>query len=124
MARDAIDNVLLKWYSWTSGYVPALGFGRLEPACRGFSISRQWMDDEERDEEIDRNLTKSTGQIVEPLVLQLDIRHRIAINTAMRNFHSGAHVWVNPRYPETQAGDYAAAKDLLRPSFRACRLIA
>lgn len=120
---DAIDQVLLDWYEYQLGYSPNLDYGSAEPACRDFRISRQWMDYDDLNAEVEWNLKAATGKIVEPLVQALDTRHRLAINTAMRNFLSGSAVWVNPRYPQTQEEDYDRAKAILCPQLVGASLI-
>lgn len=112
---DRIDELLLDWYEWQESYEPALGYGRCDPSCRDFRASRQWMDYDDLDAAVERNLKESVGKMVEPMILKLDVRHRLAINTAMRNFQAGRHVWTNPRYPETQDEDYQSAKAILSP---------
>lgn len=120
---DAIDQVLLDAYEWQQDYRPGLDYGKSEPACRDFRISRQWMDYDDLNAEVEWNLKAATGKIVEPLIQALDMRHRLAINTAMRNFINGSQVWINPRYPETQEEDYARAKAILCPQLVAANLI-
>ena len=112
---DKIDELLLDWYSWQSSYTPNLDYGGAEPACRDFRISRQWMDYDDLNEEVERNLKASVGKIVEPMIHKLDMRSRLAINTAMLNFGAGYTVWVNPRHADTQEEDYARAKAILCP---------
>jgi len=120
---DRIDELLLDWYSWQEGYTPNLDYGGADPACRDFRISRQWMDYDDLDAEVERNLKAAVGKIIEPMVQKLDTRYRLAINTAMRNFLSGSAVWVNPRYPQTQEQDYARAKAILCPQMVLAGLI-
>jgi len=112
---DRIDDLLLQWYEWQAGYAPHLGHGGAEPACRDFRISRQWMDYDDLNDEVEWNLKEATGKLIEPLIQKLDMRSRLAINTAMRNFGAGASVWVNPRHADTQDEDYARAKAILCP---------
>lgn len=112
---DAIDELLLDHYEWQAGYEPKLSYGSADPACRDFRISRQWMDYDDLNDEVERNLKAAVGRVIEPMVQKLDTRYRLAINTAMRNFMAGHTVWVNPRHPETQEQDYARAKAILCP---------
>lgn len=123
IAKDDIDVVLLDWYEWSEGYSPAVGYRSADASCREYRSSRQWMTYDELGEQVDANLRAEVGKVVEPLVLALGVRHRIAVSTAMRNMVTGASVWPNPRYPETQQEDYAAAKDLMRPQLYAKGLI-
>jgi hypothetical protein len=120
---DRIDELLLDWYEWQAGYTPNLDYGGAEPACRDFRISRQWMDYDDLDAEVERNLKASVGKVVEPMIQKLDTRSRLAINTAMRNFMAGASVWVNPRHADTQEVDYARAKAILCPQMVAAGLL-
>ncbi|WP_260437217.1 hypothetical protein [Burkholderia sp. Bp9012] len=34
---NQIEELLGEWYDWQAGYVPSLGYGRIDPSCRGFS---------------------------------------------------------------------------------------
>jgi hypothetical protein len=120
---DKIDEVLLDWYEWTQAYSPALGHGKADAACRDFRISRQWMDYDDLNEEVERKLKEAIGKIVEPMVQKLDIRGRLALNTAMMNFGAGATVWVNPRHADTQETDYARVKVILCPQLALAGLI-
>jgi len=120
---DQIDELLLDWYSYQSEYTPNLDYGGADPACRDFRISRQWMDYDDLDAEVERNLKAAVGKVIEPMIHKLDTRYRLAINTAMRNFLSGSAVWVNPRYPQTQEEDYARAKAILCPKLVSAGLL-
>lgn len=120
---DRIDELLLDWYEWQSGYTPNLDYGGAEPACRDFRISRQWMDYDDLDAEVERNLKESVGKVLEPMIHRLDMRSRLAVNTAMRNFGAGATVWVNPRHSDTQDADYSRAKAILCPQMVAAGLL-
>lgn len=120
---DRIDEILCDWYEYQMGYTPDLDYGGADPACRDFRISRQWMDYDDLNEEVERNLKAAVGKIVEPMVLALDIRSRLAVNTAVRNLLSGCVVWRNPRYPDTQDVDYARAKAMLCPKLVAAGLV-
>lgn len=120
---DKIDDLLLQWYEWQEDYEPALGYGRADASCRDFRISRQWMDYDDLDAAVEYNLKESVGKVLEPMILKLDVRHRLAINTAMRNFQAGRDVWTNPRYPATQDEDYESAKALLCPKMVAAGLV-
>lgn len=112
---DKIDELLLDWYEWQSSYTPNLDYGGADPACRDFRISRQWMDYDDLNDEVERNLKEAVGKVLEPMIQKLDMRSRLAINTAMRNFGAGAKVWVNPRHADTQDEDYARSKAILCP---------
>jgi hypothetical protein len=120
---DKIDELLCDWYSYNLGYGPNLGYGGAEPACRDFRISRQWMEYEDLDAEVEWNLKCSVGKVIEPMVQALDTRYRLAINTAVRNFIAGSTVWVNPRHADTQDEDYERAKAILCPQLVAVGMI-
>jgi hypothetical protein len=112
---DRIDELLLDWYDYQRAYTPDLDYGGADPACRDFRISRQWMDYDDLNAEVEANQKAYIGKLLEPMILKLDMRSRLAINTAMRNFGAGATVWVNPRHADTQDQDYARAKAILCP---------
>jgi hypothetical protein len=120
---DRIDELLLDWFEWNQNYSPALGYGKAEPACRDFRISRQWMDYDDLNAEVEWNIKESVGKVIEPLIHALETRYRVAINTAMRNFQSEYAVWTNPRYPDAQADDYSQAKAILCPKLVALGMI-
>lgn len=121
--NDEIDDILYDWYRYSQSYQPALGYGRADSTCRDFTISRQWMEYDELSEIVDHQLRAGIGKAVEPLMFELSLRHRIAIQTAMRNMEAGRTVWTNPRHPETQEQDYADAKTQLRPRLYAKGLL-
>jgi hypothetical protein len=123
IAADEIDAVLTEWYEWSQAYEPALGHGRASATCRDFKISNQWMDYDDLSEVVDYQLLATTGEAVEPIILALNIQHRVAVMTAVRNFVAGALVFTNPRSPATQDADYAAAKETMRPALFAKGLI-
>jgi hypothetical protein len=81
------------------------------------------MDYDDLNDEVEWNLKEATGKLIEPLIQKLDMRSRLAINTAMRNFGAGASVWVNPRHADTQDEDYARAKAILCPQLVAIGLL-
>ncbi len=116
MPMDEIDAVLTDWYEWSQAYRPVAGYNGSDSSCSNFQISRQWMDYEDLSELVDFQLSAVTGNAVEPIVLALGMRHRIAVTTAVRNFAAGALVFANPRNPETQESDYAQAKAIMRPA--------
>lgn len=123
IAADETDAVLTEWYEWSQGYEPALGYGRASASCRDFKISNQWMDYDELSEIVDHQLRAATGEAVDPLIQRLSLVHRVAVMTACRNFVVGAFLFRNPRSPETQDTDYAAAKETMRPALLAINLI-
>jgi hypothetical protein len=120
---DRIDELLCDWYEYQAGYTPDLDYGGADPACRDFRISRQWMDFDDLNDEVERNLKAAVGKIIEPMIHKLDTRYRLAINTAVRNFLSGSAVWVNPRHAQTQDEDYERAKAILCPKLVAAGLV-
>ncbi|MEM5403793.1 hypothetical protein [Paraburkholderia unamae] len=120
---DKIDHILLDWHEWQLGYEPVRGYPSDAGFGQSFRSSRQWMDLDELNEEIELKLREHVGRVVDPLVMALDIRLRIAVATAVRNLYAGATIWANPRWPETQHVDYARAKELLAPALVACGLV-
>lgn len=111
---DAIDRLLLDWHEWNLGWEPVPGYPR-DAGFEGFRSSRQWMDLDDLNEEVDRRIIEGHARAIEPLISTLDLRLRLAVNTAVRNFHAGAEVWCNPRWPDTQKSDYLRAKSVLAP---------
>lgn len=100
---DDIDEVLLCWYAWSESYRPALGYGKASASCREYRSSRQWADHDDLHAAVERNAAESTGKAVEPLVMALDRRYRVAINNAMRNFMCERRVWDEDGYTEAKA---------------------
>jgi hypothetical protein len=113
---DRIDSLLLDWHEWQLGYEPVRGYPPDAGFGQSFRSSRQWMDHDELNEEVELRLREHVGRIVDPLVMALDVRLRIAVATAVRNLYAGSQVWVNPRWPDTQETDYTSAKETLAPS--------
>ncbi|MBN3758383.1 hypothetical protein G3N95_36120 [Paraburkholderia sp. Tr-20389] len=120
---DTIDRALLAWHEWNSGWQPCASYPRDASFAGQYHSSSQWATPEDTDDVIDRHLVEQTARLLDPLVAALDVRLRIAINMAMRNFEAGASVWRNPRSPATQEADYARAKRLLAPKLMALGLI-
>ncbi len=123
IAADEIDAVLTDWYEWSQAYQPVAGYSGADSTCRDFRISNQWMDYEDLSVTVDRQLRAATGEAVDPIVLALPVRHRIAVQTAVRNFAVGLTLYRNPRFPETQDDDYAVAKESMRAKLMAKNLI-
>jgi len=123
VASDEIDEVLIEWFEWSEGYRAVAGYKGADSTCRDFKISNQWMDYEELSEQVDHQLLGITGELVEPIILALNMPHRIAVMTAVRNFAAGSVVFKNPRSPATQDADYADAKEAMRPKMIAKGLI-
>ncbi|MFP3549730.1 hypothetical protein SB861_03310 [Paraburkholderia sp. SIMBA_049] len=112
---DAIDRLLLDWYEWDLGWDPVPGYPRGAGFVEGFQSSRQWMELDEINDEVDRRIIEAHARVIGPLVLSLNVRLRLAVNTAVRNLAAGAEVWLNPRWPATQDADYRCAKEALAP---------
>lgn len=112
---DAIDRLLLDWYEWNLGWKPVSGYPR-DAGLDGFQSSRQWMDLDDLNEEVDHRIIEGHAREIDPLVLALEIRLRVAVNTAVRNLAAGAEVWRNPLWPATQEADYRRAKYVLAAS--------
>jgi hypothetical protein len=123
MEYDEIDDILFDWFKYSQSYQPALGYGRADSTCRDFTISRQWMEYDELSEIVDHKLREGIAKAVEPMIFELTLRQRMAIQTAMRNMEAGRDVWTNPRYPGTQEWDYKEAKEALRPKLFAKGLL-
>ena len=79
VAADEIDEVLIQWYEWSEGYRAVAGYKSADSTCRDFKISNQWMDFQELSEQVDHHLLGMTGEIVEPIVMELNIQHRVAV---------------------------------------------
>ncbi|CAB3681556.1 hypothetical protein R8871_02539 [Paraburkholderia graminis C4D1M] len=112
---DAIDRLLLDWHEWQLGYEPVRGYPSDAVFGEAFQSSRQWMDIDDLNEEVEMRLRENVGRAIDPLVIALDVRLRIAVSTAVRNLYAGTSAWVNPRWPATQDADYARAKATLAP---------
>lgn len=109
---DKIDDLLYDWYTWSQGYNPGTDYSAFDSTCAQFRTSRQWMEYEDLDAEVEWNRKKYIGKLVEPMVNKLDLRGRLAVNSAMLNFSVGANVWSSYRTAEE---DYARAKAILCP---------
>lgn len=120
---DKIDELLLDWYEWSQGYNPGTDYSAFDSTCAQFRTSRQWMEYEDLDTEVEWQRKKSVGKVVEPMVLKLDLRARVAINTACRNFASGSTVWSSIRVAGDQEAEYSRAKVILCPMMVAAGLV-
>lgn len=119
---DRIDDLLLDWYEWSEGYNPRTDYQAFDGTCAQFRSSRQWMDFEDLDAEVEWQRKKSVGRAIEPMILKLDLRARVAINTMCRNFSDGADVWSSVRVSDLDA-EYARAKAILCPKLVAAGLL-
>jgi hypothetical protein len=119
---DRIDELLLDWFEWSLGYNPGTGYSAFDSTCAQFRTSRQWMDYEDLDAEVEWQRKKAVGKVVEPMVMKLDLRARMAVNTVMRNFSDGSKVWSNARVGN-QEDEYARAKSILCPMMVAAGLV-
>jgi hypothetical protein len=120
---DRIDELLLDWYEWSQGYNPGTDYSAFDSTCAQFRTSRQWMDYEDLDAEVEWQRKKEVGKVVEPMMLKLDLRARVAVNTACRNFSDGAAVWSSVRVAGNQEDEYARAKAILCPMMVAAGLV-
>ncbi|MBN3756052.1 hypothetical protein G3N95_24130 [Paraburkholderia sp. Tr-20389] len=111
---DAIDRLLLDWHEWNLGWELVPGYPR-DAGLGGFQSSRQWMDLDDLNDEVDRRIIEGHARVIDPLVLALDERLRVAVNIAMLNLAAGVEVCRNPRWPATQDADYQRAKEVLEP---------
>ena len=111
-----IEELLVEWYCWQSRWSPALGHGRVDPSCRGFQDSKQWMSQDERRELEERKAVLCRVQQVDACVDSLhDWRHRAAIQISMKNKASNAAVFRSPRLCGQDHALYQEAKEILFP---------
>jgi len=122
---DRVDELLLDWYEWSQGYNPGVDYQGFDSSTSQFRSSRQWMDYDDLDAEVEWSLKKSVGKTLEPMIQKLDLRSRVAINTMMRNFQIGVQVWSNPRLGNwvDLETEYKRAKAILCPQMVAAGLI-
>lgn len=121
--REAVLDTLLEWYEFQAEYRPKLGFERRASESSGFRISRQWLDDNELDDEIDTQLRAQRAEQIERCVDRLEPRFRAAIQTEMRNRLAGATVFSSARNAGTHEADLRAALALLKPMLSARDLL-
>jgi hypothetical protein len=119
---DRIDELLLDWWEWSLGYNPGTDYQAFDGTCAQFRSSRQWMEYDDLDAEVEWQRKKSVGRAIEPMILKLDLRARIAVNTECRNMSDGVDVWSTIRV-SNQAQEYARAKVILCPMMVAEGLI-
>ncbi|MBR8135129.1 hypothetical protein [Burkholderia cenocepacia] len=119
---NQLEELLDEWYDWQAGYVPSLGYGRVDPSCRGFSEDERTITADERSEEADRNAAKKRAEQVDVCVDELSWQERAAIQRHMKakrigamNVACGAKVWSNPRGLDLSDAhvSYQAAKKAL-----------
>ncbi|KVH78577.1 hypothetical protein WJ41_03100 [Burkholderia ubonensis] len=124
---NQIEELLGEWYAWQAGYTPGLGFGRVDPTCRGFSESDRTVTADERAEEADRKAAKRRAEQVDLCVDALTWQERAAIQRHMKvgaigamNGACGAKVWSDPRKFDlsTAHADYQRAKEALYPHLK------
>ncbi|VWB16080.1 hypothetical protein BLA14095_00464 [Burkholderia lata] len=101
---NQIEELLDEWYDWQAGYVPSLGYGRVDPSCRGFSESERAATADERAEEADRKAAKKRAEQIDVCIDALTWQERAAIQRHMKakriktmNEVCGAGVWRDPR---------------------------
>ncbi|HEM7889441.1 hypothetical protein [Burkholderia cepacia] len=129
---NQMEALLDEWYDWQAGYVPSLGYGRVDPSCRGFSESERTLTADERAEEADRKAAKKRAEQVDVCVDALTWQERAAIQRHMKvkrigemNEVCGANVWRNARefnMSEVHA-NYQSAKNSLYPRVKARGLL-
>jgi hypothetical protein len=113
---DRIDELLLDWFEWSQGFNPGTDYSSFDSTCAQFRTSRQWMEYEDLDAEVEWQRKKAVGKVIEPMVMKLDLRARMAVNTACRNFSDGAAVWSSIRLSAgDQQAEYERAKSILCP---------
>ncbi|MDR6498618.1 hypothetical protein J2785_001763 [Burkholderia ambifaria] len=101
---NQIEELLSEWYAWQAGYTPRLGFGRVDPTCRGFAESDRAISADERSEEADRRAAKRRAEQVDLCVDALPWQERAAIQRHMKaktigamNRACAASVWHDAR---------------------------
>lgn len=119
---DRIDELLMDWWVWSQGYNAGTCYQAFDSTCAQYRSSRQWMDFDDLDAEVEKSLQKAHGRAIEPMILRLDLNARIAVNAQMRNFASGVAVWDSVRIANLDA-EYARAKAILCPQMVAAGLI-
>ncbi|NLA16891.1 hypothetical protein GPU89_04110 [Burkholderia cepacia] len=129
---NQIEELLDEWYDWQAGYVPSLGYGRIDPSCRGFSESEHAPTTDERSEEADRKAAKKRAEQIDVCIDALTWQERAAIQRHMKekrigamNEACGANVWRNPRRLDLSDAhaSYQAAKESLYPRVMARGLL-
>lgn len=129
---NQIEELVGEWYAWQAGYAPSLGYGRVDPSCRGFSEDERTVTADERSEEADRRAAKRRAEQVDVCVDALTWQERAAIQRHMKakrigvmNDGCGANVWSNPRgFGLSDAhACYQAAKVALYPRVKARGLL-
>lgn len=126
---NQIEELLDEWYVWQA---PSLGYGRVDPSCRGFSEDERTLTADERSEEADRKSAKKRAEQVDVCVDALTWQERAAVQRHMKakrigavNEACGATVWSNPRgfdLTDTHAR-YQAAKLALYPRVKTRNLL-
>ncbi|WP_175904171.1 hypothetical protein [Burkholderia seminalis] len=129
---NQIEELLREWYDWQAGYAPSLGYGRVDPSCRGFSEDERTLTVDERSEEADRKAAKKRAEQVDLCVDALTWQERSAIQRHMAkwigemNRECGARVWSDPRISELSEAhaNYQGAKEALYPHLKRRGLLA
>ncbi|KVL39801.1 hypothetical protein [Burkholderia sp. MSMB1835] len=129
---NQIEELLGEWYDWQAGYVPSLGYGRIDPSCRGFAESEYTLTADERSEEVDRKAAKKRAEQIDVCVDALTWQQRASIQRHMKakrigamNEACGVTVWSNPRDLDLSDAhaSYQAAKEELYPRVKARGLL-
>ncbi|WP_244110443.1 hypothetical protein [Burkholderia ambifaria] len=101
---NQIEALFDEWYAWQAGYVPSLGYGRVDPSCRGFSESERALTADERAEEADRKAAERRAEQVDLCIDSLSWQERAAIQRHMKaktvaamNRACAASVWHDAR---------------------------
>ncbi|CAB3750881.1 hypothetical protein GQ57_16010 [Burkholderia sp. MSh2] len=122
---NQIEELLGEWYAWQAGYAPSLGYGRVDPSCRGFSEDERTITADERSETAERKVVKRRAEQIEICIDELAFEHRAAIQSHFKgkqvnslNRECHASVWRNPRIAFSQIHCvYQDAKRTLLPVF-------
>lgn len=116
MTRDEseqIEELLMQWYRWTTGYFPRLDGPAMSSFAYGVASDHVH---EERDE-IDARLAVEVSKQVEVCIDALRLNLKIAIGIHARNKLAGNEVFRHPRFTreELHAAYQEAKSELLRP---------
>ncbi|AOJ20198.1 hypothetical protein WJ11_07955 [Burkholderia cenocepacia] len=123
---NPLEELLDEWCDWQAGYAPSLGYGRVDPSCRGFSESERTLTADERRKETDRKVAKRRAGQVDVCIDALTWQERAAIHRHMKAKKvCGEEVWSNPRGLDLSDAhaSYKATKEALYPRVKARGLL-
>jgi hypothetical protein len=95
---DAIlDDLLIRWHSWASPYIPARGFNHRSLVCGDYITSRQYdAENGALDDALEARIMKQLDFEIGELIAL----YRIALSVQARALSLGWSVFTNPRLPE------------------------